>query len=353
MTTTFKKKALASALAAAVIGMPTLAQAAINFDPDGVFGGTGAAINDRWVWQFTTFLLDDGLQSPSGAYANQAATILVQGQGLTATQGANIVFGSAQMGNITFEMSIPVLVSRNGTDTLISWTDQAGTNGAPNNYFRIFYDGPGGGGAGTPNYAAGTGFNDGLVILDGTVRLDPNQLNQLQVVNAALAPLGPTASAQSVALSGNLNALIDVCEAAEVGVDPQCTVANTYRSDFFVNTSFFGPALTFDVNFGGQLAAPFGGVPNANPVPNTVAGVTPNLDRAPGSGTDSPTAINDLSCGGLVGSTLCDVIADASKPGSGQPNTTWQGTIVPAPGTLALLGISLLGFGAASRRRRV
>lgn len=273
-------------------------------------GGQGTGINiDKIQWQVTSVLLDDIAPVSDGS----TFTMLSQGTIADFARGANL--GVDLMGGEwTFQFSADVTVdsvTSIGTGTLYTWSLLS------SNFFEIYWD-P------TKDSSAvtGVGFDgsgDAFSILSGDVGfLSGSFLTADDSTYIGLDQAAPDQDDGVTSLSGQ--------GAYSLQVD-----TTSFDPDFFlsdVDTLLLADinVSTGDASTSGELTTAF----NEGDPSDAVAGVTYD------PGTDGQ---NDFNCEGGLFDT-CDFIAQSS------PQTSFTGTPVPEPGTMALFGagLGLLGW---------
>ena len=328
------KKLLGLAITAALSGAMN-AQAFINFDTNGTAAG-GVIQTDVFDWAPGNVLFQSLIQPGLGTTPFE-----LYGHGSLSSFLLNGSFNAAAPAGseFTYTFHIPMLGSFTPTST---WDLNALSGGV----FEIFY-----GAAANNNTITGGGFADGRLILQGSFNPDlaiAGDNGTVKVVtSSATKPLDGFGAdnkpgVTSKIINGNMNFTIDA----------------TYAdSDFFL-TDVVNSLIAFDLDLSSQLTAPFTQV-NPSSIVGGVAGelsvfnplstlgatggsvgpynITPNYDGA------GPLGVNDTSC---PGGFPCDIHVQSDA------SSTFQATAAPEPATLALIGVSLLGFGA-SRRRKV
>lgn len=388
MSNTFRKIATATALAAGLSGISTTAYAVagVSIDSNGGAPGGDLIKADKWTWTKTSVLFKDVVSAeftPGGGLpaddrfsdTRTDTVIYAQGQIASMSLGGGVEQG---INSFAFELAIPVTADR----TFFTDADSFGavvsfdpaTFGA-DNYFRLYsLSDPT-----TLDQEAGTGFVDKLILdakidllagntlaIDITQPADASGVTDLEddAVGSVSQP-----AVQTRNLTGALNLAVNVCtatEAAAAGVGDMCAGGTSFILDettldnYFPNTEFLDN-LALDFDFIGATKTPF----SFFTVPDMIAGHTANFGETAGGsgGLDDATAVNDLLCGSTrAGATTvvendpgvdnttdggCDIMAEVRSATS-----IWNANIVPTPDTLALLGLSLLGIGSASARRR-
>ena len=264
--------------------------------------------------------------------------------------GASVPGGLNTTWEITYEIGFRErVISAASLDTDGDGTDDQNTAsfafrpGEPN-YFRMYFHD-----TANSNYLAGTGFTDGTLILDGNVApaqafisnftasiapvtLDTNG-DPILVLDPVIEDLDQTnngdgwSGTQTVTGTGSttpLNLLI-----APVTLNPL----------FFVNTLV--NSLTMD-NLSQQL--PFTTVDPSKSF---------NWDST-GSGLVGDRIVlntpNQICAGGVEGPGCTNGLTGPSNIFQTDPNSPIDGRTIPEPGSLALLGIGLLGMAAGGRR---
>jgi len=301
------KKLLLSAAVAAALGGSVAANAAstIQFDMNGAAPGGVISVN-TFDW-----LPDNALAVNS---INNAG--LIQGTPFN-------VFAQAKLGSFVTPGNIAVLPSvgeftfrASFSEVASGGTTSAGLVALPGGTLQIFFD-P----TGNSNQLAGTGYNDGTMILQGSIVSGTGAFVDFTRLNPALFPV----SALDQSPNGNQH----------VGVSTdQGNGSNTLQ----INVSFADPnffktnitSLTIDAQDTGNLAVPFA---QADPA-FLVDGNAPKYGNIGGS------LING-QCGATQGT--CDFQFQTDNATSF--NTT------PEPASVALVALGLLGLGGLAKKR--
>jgi hypothetical protein len=327
----------------AAMAFSSASNAAIFFDRDGSGGGGGVVLTDVFDWAQGNILFQDVVDTSVPVVGQ--TTLYGHGNLASFLRNGSPVGGPLAGSEFTyvFEMDVAYVRGTNSVTGSPIWgfTVIGGGN------FQIFA------GATNINTNTGVGFADGALILQGSFLSQPvvNASGSMSVDPApAATALDQNGANGKVGLttdtvSGNLNIRIDATYADD----------NYFLTDVVSSDLDFG----FDLDFSTQLASPFtqtnpasivGGDAtdlagqtgfNAGSAWGATAGPTAPYNVAPNYGGDSR---NDASCVGLT----CDihVQTDASSAFTAQA--------AAAPGTLSILGLSLLGLGVTGtvRRRR-
>ncbi|MCB0020978.1 MAG: PEP-CTERM sorting domain-containing protein [Anaerolineales bacterium] len=364
---TTKKTLLATALLAA-LGVSTQAHAVL-FDPDGV-GGTGAKNIDTFDWNFTSFLALNGQQAIANWVASNGACLDASCQFDVLTHAA---LSSASLdgdlvplgiaGEITLIMRFTETVTSVGTNSETHPENTASFATVPGSgWVEIYYDS-----VADSSALNGAGFNDGQLILSGTLVGDSSgsftvDLNQSNGSN------------QIVRLDqlGTDNYTSDT-------TDPQDIQQSTITGHGDQNNLAFQNLVT-DPNFFLTPLAAFG-IQFANISINLPYISTNPSDcfTAAGAGAGAVGTTPGVPAGSCNFSHVLGPMSSQTDPGAngivpdiGAVNglltldqsfgpdfiaqTDYNSPLVaavPEPGSIALLGLGLGALGMVSRRRRL
>ena len=304
---TTKKTLLAAALLAA-LGTASYAQAgtiSFKIDPNG--GGNSFIDAAALDWSPGNALAVDAVNLTA---VGQKFQLLYQAKLGTINDGSGtaVALGTNFTAVIAFEEEVTSLGGNNA---------QFKTAAGGTNYLRIYY-----GGAVADNLA-GTGFDDGTLVLEATVVSGKSQFTNDDPQPNPLP-----------ALDGfQANNFAGVTTVKGQGSGDITAKVTNWDSDFFdfggaVGSIFLSTLFNFNLN------TPFGQVDPSRLFVNDDT----NVFRAPVRGTGNINGIGQA--GGLKADFQLQADANQSF------------TTVPEPASLGLVGLGLIGMGFVSRRRR-
>lgn len=317
----------------AMVAGASSAQAAVTFDPDGAgplsavsitgldwkSGGNALAVGgNAAVGNYVTNQLNQNNDLDTTFYTYYQATLE------SATNG-NTTVSNADLSN--YEISVvakfkETVTGVSGNNASFSVVSDAA------NYVE-FYASPK-----NANYAAGTGFNDGVLILSGTITGGGSTFN----VNTLL---GTTALAT--------NSAIPTVQGSGGGVTFNFLdiVVNSFDSSYFTGI------VDLDLDFNGNLTLPF-----AQGLPASGSFLIDN-SASSASGLANVTSGAGLGAGNFTALGLGDINGDFVSGGpsiqfqtDGNSSLIGETPVVPEPATAAMGLLGLVGLAAAARRRR-
>jgi hypothetical protein len=375
MTFTKTKLALATALALG-LGYAGLAPASTAFVNGGVGGAVQTSgpnggdgnylINDfspaaaslatgtdfAFLGQATTSF--GGVATPAGREYTMTFAILLNGT-LNSTATPNQFNAELSL------LAAPALTCVAGTPCSTAQASLGTIAGGGANYFQIFYD------AANSNLAAGTGFNNGTLILQGhfvndfPAPLTTGQGTSLSVTNNS----SPNVSGKSAPLLQLDNSTVqnptntNPANVASI----QATGSTNFNIEIdYSNPAFFPQGPTFlTAGFVLQALQPALNAPNTNreaslSFADVIAGVSPDYgdDTVANAETATPglTHTAPVATTWTVNNAVCGTPDRCDFQANGGLSGTFISTPLPEPGSVALIGLGMGLAGLGMRRRK-
>lgn len=346
-----KMKALGAAVLASSFALPAFAADTITFDADGVGGANGDQVIGAFDWAAGSTLSDDSIPATQGSdfdtYSHGSLIGFLDGAGdpagsptglNTAGTGFEITFISGFTETISAISTDAAVIQNDGGDGVGGGNDvytfdqtvtlaDAGTQNV--NFFQIYYDDLSDGSGLKSSSLAGTGYGDGLKILDANVGVVSGNFTTtfefVDVNNNGTFDPGTDTLQGFIILDQSSNG---DDWAGQLSVEGEG--ATTLQADVFYQDNNF-----FKSDISSLLADLFFNTSNVLPFQET----NPSQSFDDGSGGTITPSLGLVN--GLLGP---DILFQTDA------NNSFVKT-VPEPGSMFLLGMGLFTLGMARRRR--
>ena len=312
-----KIKALVITMLFALVPFINNAQA-VKIDLDGL-GGAGTVIEfDVLDWIPSASLIDDGIPVTQAGSDFTIYTHAELGSFLDA--GAIVGMPPGYQLGTDFEITVVLGFGETATEVApgIATIQFDGTN--PVNFFEIYIDtATNADGNMDDDGSAGTGFNDGVMIVSGVIDSSDGVFSTYG---------GPVLLDQHNADA--LNGQVTIEGGGNVKVTATTTATNINR-DYFVDVPL---NFYFDLSDTTNNSLPFEQADPANNFWNGTSYI---------SGIAGVDGTYDIDLGTINGVTGPDMLL--------QTDASTRVSVVPEPGTLILLGLGIVGFAGLGRRK--
>ena len=291
-------------------------------------------------WAPGNILFKNIVKSPRTAGQSYVFDMIGHGSLSSYLRGGSAIANSAPGTEVTYTFKVPVLA------TVLTGANSWDLNALSGGTFEMFYQG-----VKNNVSATGVGFSDGKLILQGA--FEPRLAPQGDTGNLSVAVIaGVKPQLDSNGVNNSLTTIKSdrVNGSVNFAIDAGYADKNFFLTDV---TSLIGP-INFDLDFTSLIVAPFTQVDpsaiiggktgetatiGANAWGTAPGALTGPYNIVPNFGGDS---INNASC--AAGKFPCDILVQSDASSKFVAS-------VPEPATLALIGVSLLGFGASRRRK--